>query len=232
MSRAERLLDLLQALRRRRRPVSAAKLAAELAVSERTIYRDITTLVGQGAAIEGEAGLGYILRPGFTLPPLMFSEEEIDALVLGLRWVALQGDAPLRAAAVDVLAKVTDVLPAELREKADNSGLLAAPFRPAPAPPSAIDVAALRRAIRTERRLHIAYADAEGRASTRTVWPIALAFFEKTRILAAWCETRQDFRHFRTDRILSADLGEETYPRRRRVLLTEWRRHEGIAAPD
>jgi predicted DNA-binding transcriptional regulator YafY len=232
MSRAERLLDLLQALRRRRRPVSAAKLAAELAVSERTIYRDITTLVGQGAAIEGEAGLGYILRPGFTLPPLMFSEEEIDALVLGLRWVALKGDAPLRAAAADVLAKVTDVLPAELREKADNSGLLVAPFTPAPALPSALDVAALRRAIRSERRLHIAYADADGRASTRTVWPIALAFFEKTRVLAAWCETRQDFRHFRTDRILSADLGEETYPRRRRVLLAEWRRHEGITPQD
>jgi predicted DNA-binding transcriptional regulator YafY len=95
-----------------------------------------------------------------------------------------------------------------------------------------MDVAALRRAIRTERRLHIAYADGDGRASTRTVWPIALAFFEQKRILAAWCETRQDFRHFRTDRILSADLGEEAYPRRRRILLAEWRRHEGIAAQD
>lgn len=228
MSRTERLLDLLQALRRRRRPVAAARLAAELGVSERTIYRDIATLVGQGAAIEGEAGLGYVLRPGFVLPPLMFSDEEIEALVLGLRFVALRGDASLRVAAADVLAKVTDVLPAALREKADDSGLLAAPMAPAPQ----ADLSGLRRAIRTERRLHIAYADADGRASTRTIWPIALAYFERTRILAAWCETRQDFRHFRTDRILRADLGSETYPRRRRVLLAEWRQREGLAAQD
>lgn len=228
MSRTERLLDLLQALRRRRRPVAAARLAAELGVSERTIYRDIATLVGQGAAIEGEAGLGYVLRPGFVLPPLMFSDEEIEALVLGLRFVALRGDASLRVAAADVLAKVTDVLPAALREKADDSGLLAAPMAPAPL----ADLSGLRRAIRTERRLHIAYADADGRASTRTIWPIALAYFERTRILAAWCETRQDFRHFRTDRILRADLGSETYPRRRRVLLAEWRQREGLAAQD
>lgn len=226
MSRTERLLDLLQALRRRRRPVAAARLAAELGVSERTIYRDIATLVGQGAAIEGEAGLGYVLRPGFVLPPLMFSDEEIEALVLGLRFVALRGDASLRVAAADVLAKVTDVLPAALREKADDSGLLAVPMAPAPL----ADLSGLRRAIRTERRLHIAYAD--GRASTRTIWPIALAYFERTRILAAWCETRQDFRHFRTDRILRADLGSETYPRRRRVLLAEWRQREGLAAQD
>lgn len=228
MSRTERLLDLLQALRRRRRPVAAARLAAELGVSERTIYRDIATLVGQGAAIEGEAGLGYVLRPGFVLPPLMFSDEEIEALVLGLRFVALRGDASLRVAAADVLAKVTDVLPAALREKADDSGLLAVPMAPAPL----ADLSGLRRAIRTERRLHIAYADADGRASTRTIWPIALAYFERTRILAAWCETRQDFRHFRTDRILRADLGSETYPRRRRVLLAEWRQREGLAAQD
>lgn len=230
MSRAERLLDLLQALRRRRRPVAAARLAAELGVSERTIYRDIATLVGQGAAIEGEAGLGYVLRPGFVLPPLMFSEEEIEALVLGLRWVALRGDASLGAAAADVLAKVTDVIPPGLRDKADDSGLLAAPFSPTPA--SAVDLSELRRAIRSERRLHISYADADGRATTRTIWPVALAFFEKTRVLAAWCETRQDFRHFRTDRILRADLGAETYPRRRRVLLAEWRQREGLAAQD
>lgn len=228
MSRTERLLDLLQALRRRRRPVAAARLAAELGVSERTIYRDIATLVGQGAAIEGEAGLGYVLRPGFVLPPLMFSDEEIEALVLGLRFVALRGDASLRVAAADVLAKVTDVLPAALREKADDSGLLAAPMAPAPL----ADLSGLRRAIRAERRLHIAYADADGRTSTRTIWPIALAYFERTRILAAWCETRQDFRHFRTDRILRADLGSETYPRRRRVLLAEWRQREGLAAQD
>src|SRR5436190_1720743 len=117
MSRAARLLDLIQALRRRRRPVTAAVLAAELGVSERTVYRDIATLVGQGAPVEGEAGIGYVLKPGFTLPPLMFAEEEIEALVLGLSWVAERGDAALGKAGHDARAKIAAVLPEALRER-------------------------------------------------------------------------------------------------------------------
>ena len=226
MSRAARLLDLLQALRRRRQPVTAAVLADELAVSERTIYRDIATLQGEGAGIEGEAGLGYVLRPGFMLPPLMFGDDEIEALVLGLRWVVQRADAPLGAAAADVLAKVTAVLPPALREKAENTGLIAAPTNGIPA--TTIDLAAVRRAIRAECKLRISYADVEGKGTERTIWPIALAFYEKVRIVAAWCETRQDFRHFRTDRIVRADAMEERYPRRRRVLLSEWRQRQGI----
>ena len=115
MSRSARLFDLLQALRRRRRPVTAQALAGELGVSIRTMYRDIATLQGQGADIRGEAGLGYVLTPGFMLPPLMFSADEIEALVLGSRWVAGRGDARLSAAARDALAKVAAVLPDELR---------------------------------------------------------------------------------------------------------------------
>jgi len=225
VSRSTRLFDLLQALRRRRRPVTAAALAAELEVSERTIYRDIATLVGQGAAIDGEAGLGYVLRPGFMLPPLMFGDDEIEALVLGLRLVAQRADAPLATAAADVLAKVTAVLPPPLRDKAENAGLVAGATR---APQVTTDVAMLRRTIRAECKLRISYADAEGKGTERTIWPIAIAFFDKAQVVAAWCETRQDFRHFRTDRILNAHPTEERYPRRRTVLVTEWRKRESI----
>lgn len=226
MSRAARLLDLLQALRRRRHPVSAATLAAELGVSERTVYRDIATLVAEGASIEGEAGLGYVLRPGFMLPPLMFGDDEIEALVLGLRWVSRRGDPPLGAAAADVLAKIMAVLPPPLREKAENAGLIASPSTPPPAVTA--DLSLLRKTIRAECKLRISYADAAGKGTERTIWPIALAFYENVRIVAAWCETRQDFRHFRTDRILRAEPIDERYPRRRRVLLGEWRQREGI----
>jgi predicted DNA-binding transcriptional regulator YafY len=226
MSRAARLLDLIQALRRHRRPATAAGLAAELGVSERTIYRDVATLTAQGAPIKGAAGLGYLLRPGFLLPPLMFGDDEIEALVLGLRWVTQRGDGPLAGAATDALAKIAAVLPAELREKAADSGLLAGPsqaFKPAVA-----DLSALRGSIRAERKLRIAYADAAGRRSQRTIWPLALGFFDHAEVVVAWCETRQAFRHFRTDRIIDAAPTGERYPRRRRALLAEWRKREAI----
>ncbi|MBI3711033.1 MAG: YafY family transcriptional regulator [Proteobacteria bacterium] len=226
MSRSARLLDLIQVLRRHRRPVTAASLAAELEVSERTIYRDIATLVGQGAPIEGEAGLGYVLRPGFTLPPLMFGDDEIEALVLGLRWVEDRGDGPLGAAAANALAKIAAVLPAELRDKAGDTGLLVGPGEPIAA--TQADLSELRRVIRAERKLRISYADAEGRRTERTIWPFALGFFDRVRVIAAWCETRQDFRHFRADRIIKAKPTGERYPRRRRALLAEWRKREGV----
>lgn len=228
MSRSARLLDLIQALRRHRRPVAGHVLAAELGVSIRTLYRDIATLQAQGAHIEGEPGLGYVLRPGFMLPPLMFSEDEIEALVLGSRWVAGRADGPLGSAARDALAKIAAVLPADLRDRVDASALLVAPSGTAP---DTIDLAVIRRAIRAERKLAIAYRDERGAETARTVWPCALGFFERTRLLVAWCELRQGFRNFRTDRIAAcADTGER-YPRRRAALLAEWREFEGIATP-
>ncbi|MGH9915569.1 MAG: helix-turn-helix transcriptional regulator, partial [Pyrinomonadaceae bacterium] len=127
MSRSERLLDLIQTMRRYRRPVSGKVLAEETGISIRTLYRDIATLQAQGAHIEGEPGLGYILRPGFMLPPLMFSEEEIEALVLGSRWVAKQPDNRLSTAARDALSKIAAVLPDDLRESVDASTLLVGP---------------------------------------------------------------------------------------------------------
>ena len=227
MSRSERLLDLIQVLRRHRRPVSGQTLADELGVSLRTVYRDIQTLIGQGAAIDGEAGIGFVLRPGFVLPPLMFTDEEIEALVLGLRFVARQTDAPLERAAADALAKIAAVLPDDLRDRVADVGLIAAPVAVA----EAIDLAPLRAAIRSEHKVVLDYADKQGERTRRTIWPIAIGFFERTRVIAAWCELRADFRHFRTDRIAALRLTGRRYPQRRRALMRQWRESEGISEP-
>lgn len=227
MSRAARLLDLIQALRRRRRPVTAGQLAEELSISLRTVYRDIATLTAQGAPIEGEVGLGYVLKPGFVLPPLMFGEDEVDALILGLRLVAERGDPALERAAADALAKITAVLPAELDDVAATSGLLVGPSVSQPAP----CLLTIRRAIRTEEKLRLRYTDKKSVSTERTVWPVALGFFDAAEVLAAWCETRHAFRHFRLDRIAAAEPSGQRYPKRRRILLAEWRLLEGINGP-
>ena len=229
MARSERLLELIQVLRRHRRPVSGAVLAEELGVSLRTIYRDIQSLIAQGASIDGEAGVGFVLRPGFMLPPLMFSEEELEALVLGSRFIARRADRPLAHAARNAIAKIAAVLPDDLRDSIDGTGLLAGPGRKLIT--EAIDLAPIRSAIRAEHKLVLDYLDPKGNRTTRKVWPIALGFFDDMRMLAAWCELRQGFRHFRTDRISTLRPTDQRYPRRRRVLMREWRTREGIPEP-
>ncbi|MBJ6766020.1 YafY family transcriptional regulator [Myxococcaceae bacterium JPH2] len=226
MSRAERLLDLLQHLRRQRGPVSGSTLAEELGVSLRTLYRDIASLQTQGARIEGEPGFGYVLRPGFTLPPLMFSEEELEALVLGSRWVAHRADGRLGRAASDALAKIAAVLPADLREELESTTLLVGPGDPIIA--GDIDLGALRRAIREERKVVISYRDKTDAPSTRTLWPFAVGFFDRVRVIVAWCELREGFRHFRVDRISTLETTETRYPRPRRELLRTWFESERI----
>lgn len=221
MSRSERLFDLLQVLRRHRRPVSGQVLAEAMGVSLRTLYRDIASLQAQGATIEGEAGVGYVLRPGFLLPPLMFTPEEIEALVLGSRWVADRGDGRLAEAARSALARIGAVLPPDLRAEMEGSALFIAPGAPIPA--DAIDPAILRKAIRTEHKLLVTYTDAAGAASDRVVWPFALAFFDQVRLLICWCELRGDFRSFRTDRIVSVAMSEARYPTRRAELIQQWK---------
>jgi predicted DNA-binding transcriptional regulator YafY len=228
MSRTKRLLDLLQVLRRHRYPVTGAALAEELGVSIRTLYRDIATLQAQGARIDGASGLGYVLRPGFVLPPLMFSEEEVEALVLGSRWVADRADARLAIAARDALAKIAAVLPAEFRNDLETSALLVGPGAPIAAGDA--ELLTIRRAIRSERKLAITYLDLKERSSARTIWPFALAFFDRARVVVAWCEMRQAFRHFRTDRITALTAADERYPRRRQALMKEWREVQGFAA--
>ncbi len=224
MSRAQRLLDLIQVLRRHRHPVSGATLAEATGVSLRTLYRDIELLKAEGAHIDGEAGVGYVLRPGFMLPPLMFSEEEIEALVLGSRWVHQRADRVLADAAANVLAKVGAVLPKDLRETLDDSGLLIGSGDPIAAGDAQLPK--IRQAIRTERKIGLSYRDTNGTDSKRTIWPFALSFFEKVRVVVAWCELREDYRHFRTDRIVTLNMTERRYPRRRQAMLKEWRERE------
>jgi predicted DNA-binding transcriptional regulator YafY len=220
MSRTHRLFDLLQMLRGRRRPVSGAELAREAGISLRTLYRDILALQALGAGIDGEAGVGYVLKPGFLLPPLMFSAQEIEALTLGLQWVARRTDAEMALAAGNAMAKVSAVLPADLRVKMEDEALLVAPSR---ALPQAVPLTLLRRVLSEERKLAISYADEKGAKTQRVVWPVTLGFTDTTRILVAWCELRSDFRHFRTDRIETADMLSDRTPRPRRALLKEWR---------
>ena len=230
MSRSERLLDLIQVLRRHRRPVSGPELARELSVSLRTVYRDVQSLIASGAPIEGEAGVGYVLLPGYTLPPLMFTDEEIEAIVLGSHMVVESADTRLARAAGDALAKITAVLPANRAEGLSALGLLSGPRRPIA--PDGVDLGLLRQAIRAERKIWITYTDEAGNRTERRVWPISLTFFERVRLLAAWCELRQGFRHFRTDRVLALVETTERLPRPRRMLLREWRQVEGLPDPD
>jgi len=187
----------------------------------RTLYRDIAALQEQGASIEGEPGLGYVLRPGFMLPPLMFTEEEIEALVLGSRWVSERADLQLSKAAKGALAKIASVLPQDLRIALDTNSLMIGPGDQAGL--ESIDLSQIRRAIRIEHKITIHYRDLKENISARTVWPVALGYFDRARMLAAWCELRQEFRHFRTDRIAALTIQSERYPRRRHVLLKEWR---------
>jgi len=222
VARTERLFTLMDALRRHRRPVTAAELGEELGVSVRTVYRDIQVLSGLGAPIDGEAGLGYLLRPGFFLPPLMFDEAELEALVLGVRFVGRQGDEALAAAARNALAKIAAAAPADLRDAIAATGLWAPP-RWTPEPDRHL-LAPLREAIRRECKVRIAYTDEKGATTARLVWPIALAFYDDRRTVAAWCELRSGFRHFRTDRIGDLHPTGDRYPKRRAILIADWRR--------
>lgn len=227
MSRTHRLFELMQVLRRHRHPIPGKQLADELAISLRTLYRDIATLQAQGASIIGEPGVGYVLRPGFMLPPLMFSEEEIEALVLGSRWVARRTDKKLRLAANNVLAKIAAVLPDALRYQLEFSNLLIGPAKTNIEHNDETE-ALVRHAIRKEYKLQINYLDVDGNETTRVIWLFALGFFEEVHVIVAWCELRESFRHFRTDRIVSIAALKNRYPKHRQALLKQWREIHAI----
>ena len=213
MPRSERLLSFLQVLRRYRRPVRGQALAEELGVSIRTLYRDIASLQAQGAMIEGELGVAYVMKPGFMLPPMMCRSEELYALVLGMRWVADRCDKTLSAGALSTLAKVAAVLPTELRRELEESSLLVG--APLKRPVHKVSPDLLRAAVRAERKLNITYVDGSGINSQCVVWPFALVYFDQARVLMCWCELRADFRNFRSDRISNVEQMEESYPKRR-----------------
>lgn len=211
MRRADRLFQIIQILRRDRgRPVTAAAMAAELEVTRRTVYRDVADLQGQRVPIRGEAGVGYVLEPGYDLPALMFTEDEVEALVLGARIVERWADPALGRAAGDLLAKIEAVVPVGLRARIRSLSLVAPPGT-APAEPG-LDVARVRRWIREQRKLRLAYRDEAGRQTGRVVWPLSLAFFPPVWLLVGWCDLRQDFRSFRVDRIADAEFLDERYP--------------------
>ena len=224
MSRSTRLLALLQSLRARRGPATAAELAAEFGISERTVYRDVAALAHQGAPIECAPGVGYVLRRGFFLPPLMLEGDEADAIMLGLRFVMRRGDAALAAAANAAMAKVTAVLPNDLELSTRLNGLVVGPSSDR----DDRTIALVRDALGSERKLRLDYRDGKGSLSERVVWPVALGFFDEAEVLAAWCELRADFRHFRLDRIQRAERLDARLPTPRRILLAEWRAIEGV----
>ncbi len=228
-ARGARLLQLLDRLRRARRAITGEALADEFGISLRSLYRDIAELRRQGAAIDGDPGVGYRLRAGFLLPPLMFNRDELEALVLGARWVQSQADDELARAAERALARISSALPEPLRLDIDNSSLFVPSWQENTVALPWLPV--LRHAIRDERKLRMEYIDANGEPSSRTVWPFAMAFFDPvTRVFAAWCELRGDFRHFRADRVLALDDAGVRYPERRHDLIRRWREQVGIRA--
>lgn len=211
--------------------MTAKQIATQLEISERTVYRDVAALAALGAPVAGEAGLGYVLRPGAFLPPLMLTVEEVEAVQLGLRYVDQRGDDLLRAASATAMAKIDSVMSPEAR--AVRAMPLALPGPPENAfPGNTVPLSTLREAIRTQRSLRIAYTDERGSSTDRTVWPIAVSFMNQARVLVAWCELRSDFRMFRTDRITVGQLGAR-YPEPRGALLKrfEQRMAERKAAP-
>lgn len=207
MRRTDRLFDLIQILRDGRLHV-AAEVADRLGVSVRTIWRDMATLMATGLPVEGERGVGYILRSPITLPPMMLTATELDALRLGVRLVAEGQDPGLAAAARALAAKVASVTPQPTDAEAD--ALFAAPGRETAR--AAPHLPMLRRAIRTKERLSITYIDPEGFESHRDIRPLALQLWGKVWTLAAWCEGRHDFRSFRVDRIMAVTPTGERYP--------------------
>jgi predicted DNA-binding transcriptional regulator YafY len=222
MRRADRLFQIIQILRRSSRPVTAGDIAGELEVSVRTIYRDIADLIGQRVPIQGEAGFGYVLDDAFDMPALMLTPDEIEAAVLGAQWVAARGDAVLAAAARDLIAKITSVVPERLRPFIADPSVGVPPCGARAV--DGLDIARLRLWIREGRKIRIAYQDGQGKQTARVVWPVIIGFFEQVRCLVAWCELRQDFRHFRTDRVVEAEFLEERHGSRAGELRRRWKK--------
>ena len=220
MRRADRLFQIIQLLRRSSRPVTADAIAAELETSKRTVYRDIADLMAQRVPIRGEAGVGYVLDGGFDMPPLMLTSDEVEAAVLGAQWVAGRADPALARAARDLIAKIAATVPETMRPYV---------LEPAVVTPPAwnnmvevLDMGLVRAAIRAGRKMSIDYVDEQERATRRVIWPFLAAYRDTTRMLIAWCETREDFRMFRADRVRAAAFLEDRYPLRPGTLRARW----------
>ena len=220
MRRADRLFDIIQALRTARRPVTAAALAEQLEVTVRTIYRDIAALQGSRVPIEGAPGLGYVLRRGYDLPPLMFTSEEADAIAIGVRLLRRLRDPKLQQAAESVLAKLAVVVPEPLQLHLASAPIYVSDGDAPPA--TGVDPAELRSASHDARKVVITYIDETGHRTRRTVRPIAMAYYVDVTLLGGWCELRNDFRNFRVDRISNAQLLDERFLAESGKLMAEW----------
>ncbi len=221
MRRADRLFQIIQVLRRSSRPVTAEVIAAELETSKRSIYRDIATLIGQRVPIRGEAGVGYVLDGGFDMPPLMLTSDEVEAAVLGAQWVAGRGDPALARAARDLIAKIAATVPERLRPVLLEPAVASPPVWD-DRKPDVLDMARARAWIHAGRKLALLYRDERERETRRVVWPFLVGYRETTRLLVGWCEMRDDFRTFRTDRVVAADFLDERYPARPAALRARW----------
>lgn len=210
MRRADRLFEIIQQLRGDRL-VTAKTLAGRLEVSVRTVYRDIRDLQASGVPIDGAAGVGYLLRPGYHLPPLMFLPVEIEALIVGARMVKAWAGRDLAAAAAEALVKIGAVVPSDRMRSAERVPIFANGMRLGDDERRSLDI--LARGIDERRRARFSYRDADGEESERTVWPLALHFWGQVWTLAAWCELREDFRTFRVDRAGQVLLTDGSYPR-------------------
>ena len=228
MRRADRLFELIHLLRRARRAITAAQLAETLEVAPRTIYRDIAALMAMGVPIDGAAGVGYIMRPGYDLPPLMFDREEVEAVAVGLQLLTRTGDQELQVAARRVAAKVAAVLP-ELRADELDDGRFVVSGLGAPA---AAELGMLRSAVRDRRRLALVYRDERERLTERTCLPLAVIYYIEVTVLAAWCELRDDFRHFRADRIVACHETGDGFADQASQLRRDWRVERGMSRQD
>jgi predicted DNA-binding transcriptional regulator YafY len=209
MRRADRLFQIVQLLRRRRSTTTARQIAERLGISERTVYRDIRDLNLAGTPIDGEAGVGYRLRPGYDLPPLMFTRDEIQALVLGARIVRQFGDPPLARASDAILSKVATVIPPDLAPLLADTPLFVPPTIGRGR--TADGLTTVREALTGRRKVRMKYANANGDQTERVVRPLGLFFWGRTWTLAAWCELRNDFRSFRLDRAIELAGLEQTF---------------------
>ncbi|MEE9315124.1 MAG: YafY family protein [Rhizobiaceae bacterium] len=222
MRRADRLLQIIQIMRRANGPIAAGRIAEELEVSLRTLYRDMVSLESTGVPIRGEAGVGYVLDEGYDMPPLMFTASELEAIMLGARMLDGRVDEALSTAAKDVVAKIAAVVPKNLRDTLIDTPL----FAPQMIAPNEmhIDMADIRRSLRVGKQVAIHYRDLKGNESIRTIWPLLISIFPAATILAAWCTLRADFRTFRIDGLLEYEILEAAIPKPRKTLFAEWKK--------
>lgn len=217
-------MQIIQILRRERRPVTASAMAEELEVSARTLYRDIVSLESTGVPIRGEAGIGYVLEDGFDMPPLMFTQAELEALMLGARLLDGRVDENLSRAAKDAISKIAEGVPKHLKQALVDTPLFAPVLVRSDVRHGFME--SLRQALQGEREIAIRYRALDGSESERVVWPVLISLFPEVNVLAAWCTLRKDFRTFRLDGFLVCEVLETPCGRPRRTLYADWKKTE------